>query len=250
MTDTAHRIVSTSILQDIADAIRAKKGTQATIAVEDFSTEIMSIPSGGGNPAGAIMPYGGASAPTGYLMCDGSAVSRTDYAALFTAIGTTYGSGDGSTTFNIPNLSGKVVIGVSNSHALGSSGGAEEHTLLTSELPAHVHEVPQHGHADDITITTPALSHSVTQPAYTYTKPNGTTKVTTGNSNSVYSGTTTGTATRSTSATVADHPATACTKSGGVTACSAFDTESEGGSLPHNNMQPYQVLNYIISTGI
>ena len=52
---------------------------------------------------GSIIPYGGSTAPSGYLLCDGSAVSRTTYSALFTVIGTTYGPGDGNTTFNIPN---------------------------------------------------------------------------------------------------------------------------------------------------
>ena len=59
------------------------------------------------NIAGIINAYAGSTAPDGYLMCDGSAVSRTNYAALFAAIGTTYGAGDGSTTFNVPNLSGR-----------------------------------------------------------------------------------------------------------------------------------------------
>lgn len=60
----------------------------------------------GVEPTGAMIPYAGASAPAGYLLCNGSAVSRTTYAALFAVIGTTYGSGDGSTTFNVPNAKG------------------------------------------------------------------------------------------------------------------------------------------------
>ena len=79
-------------------------------------------------PAGIVMPFAGSTAPQGYLLCDGSAVSRTDYADLFTAIGTTYGAGDESTTFNLPNLSGRVVLGVSQSHALGTTGGEATHT--------------------------------------------------------------------------------------------------------------------------
>lgn len=74
-------------------------------------------------PAGIVMPFAGSTAPQGYLLCDGSAVSRTDYSDLFTAIGTTYGAGDGETTFNVPDLSGRVVLGVSQSHALGTTGG-------------------------------------------------------------------------------------------------------------------------------
>jgi len=63
-------------------------------------------------PAGMVAPYAGSSAPTGWLLCDGSPVSRSTYAALFAAIGTTYGSGDGSTTFNVPDTRGIFISGV------------------------------------------------------------------------------------------------------------------------------------------
>lgn len=63
------------------------------------------------SPPGIIEQYAGASAPTGYLMCDGTAYSRTTYAALYAAIGTAYGAGDGSTTFNVPDLRGRGLIG-------------------------------------------------------------------------------------------------------------------------------------------
>jgi len=62
-------------------------------------------------PSGIIQPFGGASAPTGYLACDGSAVSRTTYADLFASIGTTWGAGDGSTTFAVPDLRGAFLRG-------------------------------------------------------------------------------------------------------------------------------------------
>lgn len=64
----------------------------------------VTISATGGVPTGTIMPYGGSTAPDGYLLCDGSAVSRTTYSALYAVIGTTYGSGDGNSTFNLPNL--------------------------------------------------------------------------------------------------------------------------------------------------
>ena len=199
-------------------------------------------------PAGIVMPFAGSVAPQGYLLCDGSAVSRTDYADLFTAIGTVYGAGDGSTTFNIPDLSGRVVLGVSQSHALGTTGGEASHTLTEQELPAHSHTVPAHGHGNNITVTTPKLTHTITQPVFKYNSPNyrgtGSNQVI-----SAYSGTGTGTASRSASAAVADHAATACTMTGGVTACDAFDTDTYGTDGAHNNMQPYLSVNYIISTG-
>ena len=62
-------------------------------------------------PAGAVIPYAGSAAPAGWLMCGGQAVNRSDYPALFSTIGTTYGAGNGSTTFNVPDLRGRVVAG-------------------------------------------------------------------------------------------------------------------------------------------
>ena len=62
-------------------------------------------------PAGSIIIFGGSSAPTGFLFCDGSAISRSTYSALFGIISTTYGVGDGSSTFNLPDIRGRVVAG-------------------------------------------------------------------------------------------------------------------------------------------
>lgn len=80
-------------------------------------------------PTGIYFPYGGAAAPTGFLLCDGSAVSRTTYAALFAVIGTSYGVGDNSTTFNIPDLRGRTVFGYKSTdsafNAIGKTGGAK-----------------------------------------------------------------------------------------------------------------------------
>lgn len=65
-------------------------------------------------PIGSILGFAGASAPTGWVFCDGTALSRTDYAALYAALGTSFGSGDGSTTFNVPDLRGRVLVGKDN----------------------------------------------------------------------------------------------------------------------------------------
>lgn len=99
----------------------------------------------GGLPAGMLMPYAGI-APPGtdeWLVADGSAVSRDIYDRLFAAIGTTYGGGDGSTTFNLPNMKGRVPVGLDPAQAefdaLGGKGGEKEHTLTYNETGIHNH---------------------------------------------------------------------------------------------------------------
>ena len=89
---------------------------------------------------GMFMPYGGTSAPLGYLMCDGSAVSRSTYAALFTVIGTAYGVGDGSTTFNLPDLRQRFVLGKATAGTgatLGGTGGNIDHTHPLNSSTSH-----------------------------------------------------------------------------------------------------------------
>lgn len=197
--------------------------------------------------AGIVIPFAGTTAPQGWMLCDGSAVSRTTYAALFAVIGTTYGSGDGETTFNIPDLSGRVVIGSSQSHALGTTGGSETVTLTADQLPAHVHEVPKHGHGNDIAVKTPELSHEITaQPVYKYNRPNASNGM--NSSQYMYTALTTQTATRSRDVSVADHSFN-CDLSGSITACADFDSGLSGAGNPHNNMQPYTSINYLICTG-
>jgi microcystin-dependent protein len=103
-------------------------------------------------PPGAIVPYAGATAPTGWLLCDGSAVSRATYPALHAilkdAAGANtypYGSGDGSTTFNLPNFKGRIPVGRDATQTefdvMGETGGAKSRTLTTAELPAHSHTI-------------------------------------------------------------------------------------------------------------
>lgn len=82
-------------------------------------------------PTGVVVMWTTATAPTGWLLCDGSAVSRSTYSGLFAVIGTTYGSGDGSTTFNLPDLRQRFVLGTADSgtgSTLGGTGGSIDHT--------------------------------------------------------------------------------------------------------------------------
>jgi microcystin-dependent protein len=105
-----------------------------------------------GIPTGTITPWSQASAPTGFLECDGAAVSRSTYAALFAVVSTTYGAGDGSTTFNLPDLTDKVAVHKSNNKNFASTGGANtvtptgnvagstaNATLSTAQLASHSH---------------------------------------------------------------------------------------------------------------
>lgn len=85
-------------------------------------------------PTGLTSPYAGSTAPSGWLICDGSAISRTTYAALFAIVGTTYGIGNGSTTFNLPDLRDRTVRGKSGSTTLGATAGNDAVTLTLAQI--------------------------------------------------------------------------------------------------------------------
>lgn len=152
--DLANSKSTVSVSQTISS------GTEiGSVTVNGTATKLYA-PSGGGAEAGitagVITPYAGSTAPTGWLMCDGSAVSRTTYSELFSVIGTTYGAGDGSTTFNVPDLTGRFALGSgepndNNVHAWGDNltydgtnkydeprgnmGGESHHQLTKDQLP-------------------------------------------------------------------------------------------------------------------
>ena len=188
-------------------------------------------------PAGMLFPYAGASAPTGYLLCHGQAVSRSTYASLFTAIGTTYGAGDGSSTFNLPDLRGRVIAGQDDmggasanrltnqtggldGDTLGATGGSETHTLTEAQLASHTHSV------NSVTIGTLA--------------PNQT------GQNAVNSGGILGTSLNITNGGLSTST-NSFINNVGTTAHTASLANTGSGSA-HNNVQPTIILNYVIKT--
>lgn len=136
--DDTHMPVTPSSLE--GDLV---EGDRVLAAVSGRQLIVLGISGGPKLPAGLVAPYAGGAIPSGWLVCNGGLVSRTAYARLFAAIGTTYGSGDGSTTFALPNYKGRVLVGLDASQAefdeLGETGGAKVHTLTADEMPAHNH---------------------------------------------------------------------------------------------------------------
>ncbi|WP_162928333.1 tail fiber protein [Sphingopyxis terrae] len=197
-------------------------GTQPT----DAAT-VSQLSASTGAPIGAVMDYAGSSAPTGWLICAGQALSRTTYAALFAVIGTTYGAPDAS-TFNLPDLRGRVVAGrdvdqggyagrlsTPNSQTLGASGGAQDMTLTEAQMPAHTHNLS-------------GSTNSAGAHTHTYQRANGISGAS-GAGESLSSSTT------STTSSAGDH---AHTLSG--------TAASTGGGQAHPNVQPTIILTKII----
>jgi len=133
----------TIVTADIADAAVTQAKLDATLSARMDAID----------PADAIIAVAGSTAPTGWRLCDGGAVSRTTYAATFARIGTTYGAGDGSTTFNVPDLRNRFIAGKGTatwSDTLNETGGNKDAVAV-----AHTHTI-SHTHGHNITATTPA----------------------------------------------------------------------------------------------
>lgn len=166
-------------------------------------------------PSGAILPYGGASAPSGFVLCDGSAISRTAYAALFAILGTAYGAGNGSTTFNVPDLKGRSPLGSGagsglTARTIGQSGGEESHALSANENGQHTHAA---------TVTDPGHNHAVGRLVGFTLGPND----------------------------AVENQGTSYNSQLNTTGISVSNANSGLGTA-HNTMHPYCVTNFIIKT--
>jgi microcystin-dependent protein len=205
-------------------------------------------------PTGSVLPFAGSNPPPGFFVCDGSAISRLTYAYLFEIIGTTYGVGDGSTTFNIPNLKGRVVVCIDSSQSefdtLGETGGTKVETLTIDQMPSHNH--------GGITQSAGVHNHPITDKQHTHTSnATGATSIGGNGFGLAYSdGEDTMNAATNSTAGEPNLYATVAALNINSSFTGITETEnagshqhvidSQGGGQSHNNLQPYFVLNYII----
>jgi microcystin-dependent protein len=164
-------------------------------------------------PVGAVSDFAGSSLPAGWFLCDGSAVSRTTYSALYAVIGTTYGIGDGSLTFNLPDCRGRVTVGAGTgagltARALAATFGEENHLVSSGEMASHTHTINDPSHKHGGYYFQVALGGEPTSDPYSPVTPAGNLRTT--------------------------------------TATTGITISNSGGGGVHNNIQPAIVLNKII----
>jgi microcystin-dependent protein len=215
-----------------------------------------------GTLIGQIVMWSGLSPPANWWWCSGDALKRSDYPDLFNVIGTRFGAGDGTTTFNLPSLFGRVPVGYDGgTWTMGATGGEVAHALAGNELAAHVHGINDPGHVHGV--GDPGHAHGISDPGHTH-----------GASQDPHSHTITGQAGFGVGATAppspivnqgsqttstaqpAVHIAAAAIGIGGTNgavtgiyiggAATGISTLNAGSSTPHNNLQPYLVIGFII----
>lgn len=209
-------------------------------------------------PIGTILMWAGTSSniPEGFLACDGSAINRTTYSDLFTIQGTTFGSGNESTTFNLPNMRDRFVVGAGNDYSQNAKGGATTNNIShthsvgshTHTTPAHTHTVGSHTHTDgDLTVdmdfvyntgggiyyNTVAKSFTANTRNYLY---GGETAISSGRSNSI----------DITGNTGSGGAATTSNEGNGTTGSGGSGTTGSGGSTSVENRPLYIGIFYII----
>ena len=230
-------------------------------------------------PTGTVVPFAGSTAPTGWLLCAGQAIDRILYSDLFSVISTTYGSGNGTSTFNIPDLRGRVPVALDNmngtdagrlsaANSLGTTGGKEDHQLTTAELASHSHSATANS-ATLATVEAGSHVHSVTvslsdSGTHNHSFRMGRVRADEYLDNRAYmaGGTTIDNEGLGTNTYNFDHntvikevgnhnhsaTATVTPGSGAHTHSLTGNTGTQGSNTAHNNMQPYILLNYIIKT--
>lgn len=202
-------------------------------------------------PTGTIVDFAGPTPPAGWFLCAGQAISRTDYAGLFAIIGTTYGAGNNNTTFNLPDLRGRVTVGKDDmggtdanrlgliygalSRKLGGFFGSALQTLEIQHMPSHTHAVVDPGHTHvGSTNSAGDHTHNVTVPF---------SQVNTRNGDAASDGPSIAVP----STTVATTSEGAHTHSVSVTrATTGLAVDNQGGNNAHPNVQPSIVLNRMI----
>lgn len=176
-------------------------------------------------PVGFMSPFAGATAPNGWMLCDGSEISKSVYANLYSVIGDSWGAAS-SGNFKLPDMRKRVPVGRDSSDSdfdtLGETGGEKSHTLTVSEMPSHGHGM-DHTHS---------MAHT-----HSYTGPNTASWKTGTNGTSHTWCTTTGSKTSGGSSAA------------NTGAASITTTGNSGNGTAHNNLQPYGVVNYIIYVG-